>query len=162
MNDTPTPEKPETEMPAAVPETPEVQPEVKVRKKKENVYYATGRRKRAIARVWLSSENKAVSVNGKALEVHFPRETDRMVIHQALEAVRLVDRFGFTATVKGGGLSGQAGAIRLGISRALIEYDKNLRQVLRRNGFLTRDPREKERKKYGRKGARRSFQFTKR
>ena len=130
------------------------------------IFYATGRRKRAIARVWLMDEKDGDKggdlVNGQSLEVFFPRETLRMIISQPLEAVQLRDRFRIKADVEGGGLSGQAGAIRLGISRALINFDANLRSVLRKNGFLTRDPREKERKKYGHKGARRSFQYTKR
>ena len=98
----------------------------------------------------------------KGSEVYFPRETLRMIVQQPLEAAKLTDRFGIKVEVEGGGLSGQAGAVRLGIARALLEFDQNLRQLLRKNGFLTRDPRKKERKKYGRKGARRSFQYTKR
>ena len=129
---------------------------------KTDVYCATGRRKRAIARVWLFDGGKESLVNGQSLEAFFPRETLRMIIQQPMEAVQLVDRFGLKAHVEGGGLSGQAGAIRMGISRALVKFDESLRSVLRKNGFLTRDPREKERKKYGHKGARRSFQYTKR
>ena len=127
-----------------------------------NSYYATGRRKEAIARVWLEDGGKQISVNNRSLEQFFPRETLRMIIQQPLEAVKLIDRFGIKVQVKGGGLSGQAEAVRLGISRALIRFDQNLRPLLRKSGLLTRDPREKERKKYGRKKARRSFQYTKR
>ena len=129
---------------------------------KSNIYYATGRRKQSIARVWLEDGGKEVLINGKSIETYFPRETLRMIIQQPLEASKLMDRFGIRAEVSGGGLSGQAGAIRLGISRALIEFDGGSRSLLRKNGFLTRDPRKKERKKYGHKGARRSFQYTKR
>lgn len=129
---------------------------------KSNIYYATGRRKNSIARVWLEDGGKETIINGQPMEVYFPRETLRMIIQQPLEAVKLMERFGIKVDVYGGGLSGQAGAVRLGISRALVEFDQAHRPLLRKSGFLTRDPRKKERKKYGRKGARRSFQFTKR
>ncbi len=129
---------------------------------KNNIYYATGRRKRSIARVWIEDGGKETLINGQAIETYFPRETLRMIINQPLEATKLTDRFGIRVEVKGGGLSGQAGAVRLGISRALVEFDAANRSLLRKNGFLTRDPRKKERKKYGHKGARRSFQYTKR
>ena len=129
---------------------------------KLNSHYATGRRKESVARVWVEDGGKEIVVNGRTLEEYFPRETLRMIIHQPLEAVKLIDRFKIRAEVDGGGLSGQAEAIRLGISRALVEFDETLRPVLRKDGFLTRDPREKERKKYGHKKARRSFQYTKR
>ncbi|MBI1977596.1 MAG: 30S ribosomal protein S9 [Candidatus Omnitrophica bacterium] len=128
----------------------------------EMSYYATGRRKSSIARVWLEDGSKEVLVNGSKLEAYFPRETLRMIIQQPFEAAKLGDRFGLKAEVKGGGLTGQAEALRLGISRALIQFDSNLRPLLRKGGFLTRDPRKKERKKFGRKKARRSFQYTKR
>ena len=129
---------------------------------KTNSYYATGRRRESIARVWLEEGGKEILINGRSMEDYFPRETLRMIIQQPLEAVKLIDRFQIRAEVQGGGLSGQAGAVRLGISRALVEFDQSLRPLLRKNGFLTRDPRKKERKKYGHKGARRSFQYTKR
>lgn len=129
---------------------------------KSNTFYATGRRKRSIARVWIEDGGKDIIVNGKPVAVYFPRETLQMIIQQPLEATKLTERFGIRAEVKGGGSSGQAGAVRLGISRALIEFDAASRSLLRKNGFLTRDPRKKERKKYGHKGARRSFQYTKR
>ncbi len=127
-----------------------------------NAYYATGRRKEAIARVWLKEGEKGLQVNDRTLEVHFPREAYRTWIQEPLKVTNVGERFGVRARVKGGGLTGQAGAIRLGIARALLEFDENLRPVLRKGGFLTRDPRGKERKKYGKKGARRSFQYTKR
>ncbi len=129
---------------------------------KSNTFYATGRRKRSIARVWIEDGGKEIVVNGRTFEAYFPRETLRMIIQQPLEAAKLLDRFGIKVEVKGGGLSGQAGAVRLGISRALTEFDNGHRPLLRKSGFLTRDPRKKERKKYGHKGARRSFQYTKR
>lgn len=129
---------------------------------KSNIYYATGRRKNAIARVRLEDGGKEMLVNEKKLEIYFPHETLRMIIEQPFEATHLGGRFGLKVDVRGGGLTGQAGAVRLGISRALMAYDPTLRQALRKSGLVTRDPRKKERKKYGRKGARRSFQFTKR
>jgi len=124
--------------------------------------YATGRRKRSIARVWLKEGEKVFSVNGCDFDEYFKRDDLRMIVRQPLEAVRSLDRFKIQATVVGGGVAGQAGALRQGISRALALYDETLRPTLRKGGFLTRDPREKERKKFGRKGARRSFQYTKR
>lgn len=129
---------------------------------KTGIYYATGRRKTSIARVWLEDGKKEIQINGQNFETYFPQETSRMIIRQPFEAAKLTDRFGLKVQVKGGGLLGQAGAVRLGISRALLEFDSSLRPVLRKAGFLTRDPREKERKKFGRKKARRSFQYTKR
>lgn len=132
------------------------------RTKASSAYYATGRRKESVARVWLADGSKEFVVNDRTLENFFPRETHRAIINQPLELTKLRDRFGITATVKGGGLTGQAEALRLGIARALLDFDQNLRPLLRKGGFLTRDPREKERKKYGRKAARRSFQYTKR
>ncbi len=127
-----------------------------------NTYYATGRRKEAVARVWLVEGEKNLLVNERPFENYFPREADRVWVRGPLKAANFADRFGVKAYVEGGGPSGQAGALRLGIARALLEFDDNLRPVLRKGGFLTRDPRAKERKKYGRKGARRSFQYTKR
>ena len=129
---------------------------------KTSIYYATGRRKRAIARVWLHDGGKETLINGRSLENFFPHEILQMIVRQPFEATGITDRFGLKAQVIGGGLSGQAGAVRHGIARALVKFDENLRSVLRKNGLLTRDPREKERKKYGHKGARRSFQYTKR
>ena len=131
-------------------------------KSKENTFYATGRRKESVARVWLTEGGSGFLVNEKPVEQFFGRETLRMIINQPLELTETIGKFGISTTVKGGGPTGQAGAIRLGIARALLQFNETLRSSLRRGGFLTRDPRGKERKKYGRKGARRSFQFTKR
>lgn len=132
-------------------------------KKNESGYYATGRRKQSIARVWLAEEgDKTFVVNDRPLDQYFTRETSKMIVNQPLELTNLVGHFRIQAKVNGGGPNGQAGALRLGISRALLLFKDELRAVLRRNGLLTRDPRKKERKKFGRKGARRSFQYTKR
>lgn len=128
----------------------------------EKAIVATGRRKQSIARVRLSDGEKGIFVNGQECDQYFKRDDLRMIIRQPLEAVRLLDRFRLEVNVTGGGVAGQAGAVRHGISRALTLYDESLRSTLRKGGFLTRDPREKERKKFGRKGARRSFQYTKR
>lgn len=125
-------------------------------------FYATGRRKQSVARVWLKEEEKGFWVNGADCDEYFKREDLRMIIRQPLEATRMLDRFRIEATVSGGGVAGQAGAVRHGLSRVLASYEESLRPLLRKGGFLTRDPREKERKKFGRKGARRSFQYTKR
>ena len=130
--------------------------------KPTSYYYATGRRKSAIARVWLFPNQKGMTINGKNSATYLTRSVLSQIVEMPLKAVQLDDRFRIRAKVHGGGISGQAGALSLGIARALLQYDENLRKVLRKNGFLTRDPREKERKKFGRKGARRSFQFTKR
>ena len=125
-------------------------------------FYATGRRKNSIARVRLLPGSGEIKVNKKTLIDHFKRETLKMIIEQPLEVTETTAKFDIIAIVSGGGLTGQAGAMRLGISRALIKYDEELRPVLKSNGFLTRDPREKERKKYGLAGARKRFQFSKR
>ena len=122
----------------------------------------TGRRKEATARVQLFKGTGLIQVNRRELNAYFGRPTLRMIVRQPLEAVKLNDQVDVIANVAGGGLAGQAGAIRHGISRALITFDETLKPLLRRGGFLTRDPRMKERKKYGRKGARRRFQFSKR
>ncbi|MGO8996821.1 MAG: 30S ribosomal protein S9 [Polyangiaceae bacterium] len=124
--------------------------------------YATGKRKTAIARVWIKAGTGAVSVNGKSADEYFERETSRMIMRQALELIEAVDQFDVTATVQGGGHSAQAEAMRHGISRALIALDPEKRPVLKRAGFLTRDARKKERKKYGQPGARKRFQYSKR
>lgn len=124
--------------------------------------YGTGRRKNATARVWVKRGNGKITVNGKELEQYFARPVLRMIINQPFAALDRVGNFDINCTVTGGGLSGQAGAVRLGISRALDIYDQTFHQVLRRGGFLTRDSRVVERKKYGHKKARRSFQFSKR
>jgi small subunit ribosomal protein S9 len=126
------------------------------------VYLATGRRKNAIARVRMSPGTGKVSINKKDLLGYFKRETLKMDIEQPLEITENLDKFDITASVIGGGLSGQAGAVRLGIARALLKYSEDYRQALRQGGFLTRDPRETERKKYGLAKARKRFQFSKR
>ena len=125
-------------------------------------YYATGRRKRSIARVWLSEGEGVIEINKKKMETHIGRADLRMIIQQPFEATNVINRFNIVATVKGGGEAGQAGAIRHGIARALVKFDESLKPALRKGGYLTRDPRKKERKKPGQKGARRRFQFTKR
>jgi len=125
-------------------------------------YSATGRRKNSIARVRVKTGSGIIQVNNKSLIEYFKRETLKMIIEQPLEKTETLLKFDIDADVIGGGLTGQAGAVRLGISRALIQFDEALRPILRANGFLTRDPREKERKKYGLAGARKRFQFSKR
>lgn len=125
-------------------------------------YNATGRRKSSIARVNMYPGNGQIIVNEKPIDLYFPRETLRMMIRQPLELTGMTGKYNVTAKVEGGGLTGQAGALRHGISRALISIDNDLRLKLKKEGFLTRDPREKERKKYGQKGARKRFQFSKR
>jgi len=125
-------------------------------------YYATGRRKGSVARVRLKQGTGNVEVNKQSLIDYFKRETLKMIIEQPLDKTETLGKFDIIADVKGGGLTGQAGAVRLGISRALLKYDEELRPILRANGFLTRDPREKERKKYGLAGARKRYQFSKR
>ncbi len=125
-------------------------------------YYGTGRRKSSTARVFMRSGRGAIIVNDKPLDEFFGRETARMVVRQPLELTDRVDTFDINVTVKGGGTTGQAGAIRLGITRALLVYDETLRQPLRKAGFVTRDAREVERKKVGLHKARRATQFSKR
>lgn len=124
--------------------------------------YGTGRRKTSTARVFLTAGNGEIKVNERTLDQYFGRETARMVVRQPLVIVDGADRFNVYVTVKGGGGSGQAGAIRHGIARALVEYDETLRQPLRRAGFLTRDAREVERKKVGLRKARKRPQYSKR
>jgi len=124
--------------------------------------YATGRRKDAVARVWIKPGSGKITVNGRDQEVYFARPTLRLVIRQAFEVADRVGSFDVVATVKGGGLSGQAGALRHGISQALTKYEPELRAPVKAAGFLTRDSRTVERKKYGKAKARRSFQFSKR
>ena len=125
-------------------------------------YYGTGRRKTSTARVFLRQGKGAIVINRKPIETSFPTETLRLVIRQPLVATETAERFDVLATTAGGGVAGQAGALRLGIARALVEFDENLRATLRKAGLLTRDPRAKERKKYGMAGARKRFQFSKR
>ncbi|NMM46146.1 30S ribosomal protein S9 [Rhodospirillaceae bacterium KN72] len=124
--------------------------------------YATGRRKNAVARVWIKPGSGKVVINGKDQEVYFGRPVLRMILKQPFEQADRVDQFDVMCTVTGGGLSGQAGALRHGISRALVNFEPGLRGALKAAGFLTRDSRQVERKKYGRAKARRSFQFSKR
>jgi small subunit ribosomal protein S9 len=125
-------------------------------------YNATGRRKTSIARVMVSPGNGQIMVNKKPVDSYFPRETLRMIIRQPLELTGMIGKLNVSAIVEGGGLTGQAGALKHGISRALVRLDNDLRSKLKKEGFLTRDPRETERKKYGQKGARKRFQFSKR
>lgn len=122
----------------------------------------TGRRKRAVARVKISLGQGVITVNGKPIDDYFTRATLLQIVRQPLEVTQTGSRFNVDVKAHGGGTSGQAGAVRHGIARALLEMDESLRETLRRNGLLTRDPREKESKKYGRKRARKRFQFSKR
>ena len=125
-------------------------------------YYGTGRRKTSTARVYLRPGAGEVRVNKKAFDQYFPNETLRMIIRQPLQLTETATKFDILVNVSGGGPSGQAGAIRHGITRALIEFNADLRSALKQAGLVTRDPRIKERKKYGQKGARKRFQFSKR
>src|SRR3569832_2253260 len=124
--------------------------------------YGTGRRKSSAARVFLRPGKGSIVVNGKALDVFFGRETARMIVRQPLELTKMTDKFDISVTVEGGGITGQAGAIRLGIARSLVEYNESLKSELRKAGFMTRDAREVERKKVGLHKARRATQFSKR
>ena len=124
--------------------------------------YGTGRRKSSAARVFLRPGSGSITVNEKPLDQFFGRETARMIVRQPLEALNMTDKFDVLVTVAGGGITGQAGAIRHGITRALMEYDETLRPALRKAGFVTRDAREVERKKVGRRKARRGPQYSKR
>jgi small subunit ribosomal protein S9 len=124
--------------------------------------YATGRRKNAIARVWIKPGSGKVTINDRDVEIYFARPVLRMILQQPLEIVQRLGQYDIRATVVGGGLSGQAGAVRHGLSRALTNFEPDLRSPLKKEGFLTRDSRVVERKKYGKKKARRSFQFSKR
>ncbi|MCS6874764.1 MAG: 30S ribosomal protein S9 [Pyrinomonadaceae bacterium] len=125
-------------------------------------YYGTGRRKTSTARVFLRPGNGDIQVNHRKFEEYFPNETLRMIIRQPLQLTNTADKFNVYVNVRGGGISGQAGAIRHGIAKALLEYNAEFRAVLKQAGLITRDPRRKERKKYGQKGARKRFQFSKR
>jgi small subunit ribosomal protein S9 len=128
----------------------------------QQAFAGTGRRKHSLARVRLIRGTGNFAVNGASLEDYFGRETLSMIIRQPFEATNTIGQFDVFANVTGGGLSGQAGALRHGIARALLEYNPELRQALKKGGYLTRDPRMKERKKYGQRGARARFQFSKR
>lgn len=124
--------------------------------------YSTGRRKTAVARVWIKPGEGKITVNSQDVKSYFPRKTLLAIIQQPFEVANVVGRYDVLATVEGGGLSGQAGALRHGISRALLEGAPVAKDVLRRGGYITRDSRKKERKKYGQRGARARFQFSKR
>lgn len=125
-------------------------------------YYGTGRRKTSVARVWLRPGQGTIMVNRRAFEAYFPRETLRMIIAQPFQLTNTLGQFDVSVNVGGGGIAGQAGAVRHGIARALLAFDDKLRQTLKRAGLLTRDPRMRERKKYGQPGARKQFQYSKR
>ncbi len=125
-------------------------------------FYGTGRRKQSVARVRVYSGTGKITINGRDIDDYFGLETLKLVVRQPLAAAEIEGKFDIVVRVGGGGVSGQAGAIRHGLSRALLQYDENLRPVLKKAGFLTRDPRMKERKKYGLKAARRAPQFSKR
>ncbi|MEE8496737.1 MAG: 30S ribosomal protein S9 [Xanthomonadales bacterium] len=125
-------------------------------------YYGTGRRKSSAARVFLTKGSGQIVINDRSIDDFFGRETARMIVRQPLEKLELIDKFDIKATVKGGGISGQAGAIRLGLTRALMEYDAELRAPLRKAGYVTRDAREVERKKVGLHKARKATQYSKR
>jgi len=124
--------------------------------------YGTGRRKSSTARVFMKAGSGGITVNNRPLDQFFGRQTARMIVRQPLELINLADKFDITATVKGGGTTGQAGAIRHGLTRALMQYDESLRPALRKAGFVTRDAREVERKKVGLRKARRATQYSKR
>lgn len=125
-------------------------------------YYGTGRRKTSVARVYLRPGNGDIKVNRRTFETYFPNETLQMIIRQPLRLTETVGKFDILVNVDGGGSAGQAGAVRHGITRALLEYNPDFRSSLKKAGLVTRDPRKKERKKYGQKGARKRFQFSKR
>jgi small subunit ribosomal protein S9 len=142
----------------AAPETPKYEKKVD----KQGRSYATGKRKDAVARVWIKPGSGKIVINERVIETYFARPVLRMLIQQPLVASNRAGQYDVTCTVSGGGLSGQAGAVRHGLSKALTHYEPDLRSVLKRGGFLTRDSRVVERKKYGKAKARRSFQFSKR
>ncbi len=125
-------------------------------------FYGTGRRKKSVARVRVYAGTGKITINNRDIDDYFGLETLKLVVRQPLALTGLTDKFDIVCTVAGGGVTGQSGAIRHGLSRALLQYDENLRPALKKAGFLTRDPRMKERKKYGLKGARRAPQFSKR
>ncbi len=125
-------------------------------------FYGTGRRKTSTARVFMQAGSGAITINDRPLDTFFGRKTAQMIVRQPLELMQLTDAFDITVTVKGGGTTGQAGAIRHGLTRALMQYDESLRPALRKAGFVTRDAREVERKKVGLRKARRATQYSKR
>lgn len=128
----------------------------------EQKFYATGKRKTSVARVWMKPGKGDITINKSTMDTYFGRETSKMVVRQPLELTDNIGKFDIFVNVEGGGPSGQAGAIKHGITKALLEVDPELRATLKKAGFITRDSRIKERKKYGKAGARRSFQFSKR
>jgi len=128
----------------------------------KEVYHAVGRRKSSVARVFLSLGTGKIMVNGRELNEYLKREALSMIVKQPLDVTNTLGKYDIKATVKGGGVAGQSGALRLGISRAIMMHDETQKKVLKVGGFLTRDPREKERKKYGQAGRRKKFQFSKR
>jgi len=128
----------------------------------ENRYYATGKRKTSVARVWMSPGQGKIQINKRDLEDYFPRDTLMLIVNQPLVLTNSVGKFDFYILANGGGISGQAGAIKNGIAKALLAYDQALRPALKKAKMLTRDARKKERKKYGQKGARARFQYSKR
>ena len=128
----------------------------------QEIFYATGKRKTSVARVWLRPGNGPMIINKKPAQEYLSREADRILVEEPLKRTDMVDKFAILINVKGGGISGQAGAIRHGISKALVSFNQELREPLKKAGFLTRDSRMKERKKYGQPGARARFQYSKR
>ena len=128
----------------------------------QEIFYATGKRKTSVARVWLRPGNGPMIINKKPAQEYLSREADRILVEEPLKRTDMVDKFAILINVKGGGISGQAGAIRHGISKALVSFNQDLREPLKKAGFLTRDSRMKERKKYGQPGARARFQYSKR
>lgn len=128
----------------------------------QEMYYATGKRKTSVARVWLRPGNGTMIINKRAAKEYLSREADRLLVEEPLKRTDMLDKFSILVNVKGGGISGQAGAIRHGISKALVSFNQDLREPLKKAGFLTRDSRMKERKKYGQPGARARFQYSKR
>jgi small subunit ribosomal protein S9 len=128
----------------------------------EKVYYATGKRKTSIARIWMKPGDGKITVNAQNLDSYFKRETAKMMVFQPLELTGTLGQFDISVNVRGGGMKGQAGAIRHGITRGLLEVKGEFREPLKKAGLITRDPRKKERKKYGQKGARKRFQYSKR
>jgi small subunit ribosomal protein S9 len=125
-------------------------------------HLGTGRRKRSVARIFMRPGQGVIKINNRAFENYFPTESARAIVRQPLAAAEMMDKFDILILTNGGGVAGQAGAVRLGISRALVEFNAELRPRLKKLGLLTRDPRKHERKKYGQKGARKRFQFSKR
>jgi small subunit ribosomal protein S9 len=128
----------------------------------EERYYATGKRKTSVARVWLTPGEGKITINKRPIDDYLKRETAKMIIRQPLELTETLEKYDIYVNVQGGGISGQAGAIKHGISRALLEVNPDFRPLLKKSGFLTRDSRVKERKKYGQPGARKRFQYSKR